>query len=63
VAGDEGSEGGGEEGPRRAHGRGAALEKDGIASRMARIQLETPQVWLDLVGDSCHAASGMKVSR
>lgn len=37
-----------------------ALEEDHAFERMAEIKKSQPQVYLDLIGDSCHAAHGLE---
>lgn len=39
----------------------AALQKRGVFDRMDRLRTEDEQLWLDLVGDSCHAVRGLEL--
>lgn len=41
----------------------AGLEAAGAFERMEPLRRSQPQVWLDLIGDSCHAAKGLSLTR
>ena len=36
------------------------LEKDHVSTRMDELKASMPQVYLDLIGDSCHAVTGLR---